>query len=240
MGEPLHDTISVIIPVLNEADKIAKTLLFLKSVSTVEAIVVDGGSGDDTVAVAQTYGVTVLQTSPGRAHQMNAGAARATGTVLLFLHADSQLPHNFVEQVHRTLAQPNVIAGAFDLVIDSPAFSLRLVEWGVKWRSRLLQLPYGDQAIFLKADTFRRVGGFTELPIMEDFDFVKRLQKLGRVAIAPASVITSARRWEKLGVLQTTLINQLVIFAYFLGVPRDRIAQWYRSGMRQANRKRRD
>ncbi|MBD2460151.1 TIGR04283 family arsenosugar biosynthesis glycosyltransferase [Oscillatoria sp. FACHB-1407] len=228
-----HDRISVIIPVLNEADKIAKTLQHLKAVPQVEAIVVDGGSQDDTVAVAQAYGAIVLQTPPGRAHQMNTGATVATGSVLLFLHADSQLPQRFVEQIHQTLAQPNVVLGAFNLAIDSSIPGLRLVEWGVKWRSLLLQLPYGDQALFLKATQFQQVGGFAELPIMEDFDFVRRLQHLGRVAIAPASVVTSARRWEKLGVLRTTLINQFIIMTYFLGVRRDRIARWYRSGMKK-------
>lgn len=228
-----QETISVIIPVLNEANKIARILENLSQVSGLEVIVVDGGSQDETVAIARSYGVAVLQTQPGRAYQMNAGATVATGSILLFLHADTHLPQEFTRWVCQTLAQPNIIAGAFELAIDSPQRQLRWVEWGVKWRSRLLQLPYGDQVLFLKADTFRQVGGFAELPIMEDFDLVRRLQKLGRVAIAPALVVTSARRWEKFGVLRTTLINQLVIIAYFLGIPRDRIAHWYRSGMRK-------
>ena len=223
----LAPDLSVIIPVLNEANTIAQVIESLQP-SGAEIVVVDGGSSDQTVALASAMGVRVIAASLGRAAQMNAGAAVATGQVLLFLHADSRLPSHFAALIQQTLAQPNVIAGAFELQIAAPEASLRWVERGVNWRSRWLQMPYGDQAIFLQAETFRQLDGFAVLPIMEDFELVQRLQKLGKIAIAPAAVVTSARRWQKLGVFKTTVINQLVIAAYFLGVSPERLARWYR------------
>lgn len=227
--------ISVIIPVLNEASAIEQLIGSLQASpevaaeGLVEVIIVDGGSSDQTVALASAMGVRVIEASQGRAAQMNAAAEVATGEVLLFLHADSRLPNHFTAFVQQALAQPDTIAGAFELQIADPDASLRWVERGVNWRSRWLQLPYGDQAIFLKAEVFRQLGGFAALPIMEDFELVRRLQRRGKIAIVPAAVLTSARRWQKLGVLKTTLINQLVIAAYFLGVSPEQLAHWYRS-----------
>ncbi len=229
--------ISVIIPVLNEANGIERVIQALQAQTlqtqtlqtSLEVIVVDGGSCDETVALASALGVRVILAEQGRAAQMNAGAKVAAAEILLFLHADSILPPRFVASVQQVLAQPNTIAGAFELRIAAPEPSLRWIERGVNWRSRWLQLPYGDQAIFLKAKTFRQLGGFAQLPIMEDFELVRRLQKLGKIAIAPCTVTTSARRWQKLGMVKTTAINQLVILAYFLGVPPAHLARWYGS-----------
>ncbi len=225
LSAPNSPKLSVVIPVLNEADALAAILPTVLQ-DGIEVIVVDGGSHDGTVARAK--GAKVIASQVGRAKQMNAGAAIATGETLLFLHADTRLPANFASWIEHTLEQPGTIAGAFELSIEGNQLGLRCVEWGVKWRSRLLQMPYGDQAIFLKADIFTALGGFADLPIMEDFELVQRLRALGKVAIAPAAVVTSGRRWQKLGILQTTLINQLVIAAYFLGVPPAAIGQWYR------------
>lgn len=227
--------LSIVIPVLNETENLPQTFATLPQSPDLEVIVVDGGSTDGTIAVAESWGARVVRTSPGRAQQMNLGARLARGEVLLFLHGDTRLPAGFAALIDRTLAQPTVVAGAFELHIDGTLPGLRLVEWGVKWRSRLFQMPYGDQALFLKAKTFQSVGGFAELPIMEDFELVRRLRRLGRVAIVPAAVLTHDRRWRKLGVLRTTLINQGVIAAYFLGMSPDRLAHWYR---RQGKRKR--
>ncbi|NJO42798.1 MAG: DUF2064 domain-containing protein [Cyanobacteria bacterium CRU_2_1] len=223
-----QSNLSVIIPVLNEADTIQAILNSLQHYPEIEIIVVDGGSQDQTVALAEASGVTVISSIPGRSRQMNIGAQLATSEILLFLHGDTHLPAEFISLIQQTLAQSGNIAGAFELQIEGTALGLRFVEWGVKWRSRLFQLPYGDQALFLKKSTFHQLKGFSDLPIMEDFEFVRRLQQLGKVAIASAPVITSGRRWQKLGVLKTTLLNQLVIIAYFLGVSPDRLARWYR------------
>jgi len=223
-------SISIIIPVFNEGAIIQQTLKNLLITSeTAEIIVVDGGSQDNTLELAKAMGVKAIAISPGgRAKQMNFGAKFAQGDILLFLHADTTLPQNYTTILKDTLAKPNIIAGAFELNIDAPQLSLRLVETLVNIRSRLFSLPYGDQAIFLKASVFQALGGFPELPIMEDFVFVRGLNKQGKIAIAPQAVLTSSRRWQKLGVVKTTLVNQLIIIGYFLGVPIERLANFYR------------
>lgn len=221
--------ISIIIPVLNEAQIIQSTLQRLKGNPQVEIIVVDGGSQDDTVNLARQLGIKVIVLSgQGRGMQMNAGAAIAQGEILLFLHSDTQLPPNFVELTLETLKIPRVIAGAFELKIDGQDPSLRWIERLVKLRSRLLSLPYGDQAIFLTKQVFEEVGGFSNLPIMEDFELVQCLKRRGKIGIATAAVVTSPRRWQKLGVWQTTLINQLIILGYYLGISPTKLSNFYR------------
>lgn len=263
--------ISIIIPVLNEAATIQETLTRLQDASEVEVIVVDGGSRDETVAIAkalrgalsaqrccvQPFGhensasapseqaqiahhlnktlapslpVKVISAAAGRANQMNAGAAAATGDILLFLHADTHLPTGFDTLIRQALQNPGTIAGAFELRINAQPWGLRLVETMVNVRSRLLSMPYGDQAIFLKATVFQEIGGFPDLPIMEDFELMLQLRRLGRITIVPTPVLTSGRRWQKLGVVKTTLINQLIITGYFLGIPPAQLVRWYRQG----------
>ena len=226
--------ISVIIPALNEAKNIKATLATTQIATNVEVIVVDGGSEDDTVAIAQSEGIKVISGYRGRAAQMNAGAAAASGEILLFLHADTHLPAEFdvmVRKIFSTpISTPNIVAGAFTLKIDAKGIGLRLVEWGVKLRSHFWKMPYGDQAIFLKKQTFQEIGGFPELPIMEDFELIRCLKHHGKIAIIPVSVVTSARRWLQKGVFQTTLINQIVIIAYFLGISPERLRSLYRQG----------
>ena len=222
------EKISIIIPVLNEANTINAVLARILGTSNLEVIVVDGGSQDETVALAQSVGVKVISATGGRANQMNAGAAVATGSILLFLHADTHLPPAFDTFIRQVLQNTGVIAGAFELRIDAELWGIRLIEKMVNLRSRFLSLPYGDQAIFLKASIFKEIGGFPNLSIMEDFELMRRLKRYGKIVIAPASVVTSGRRWQKLGVVRTTLINQLIIIGYFLGVPPAKLARWYR------------
>lgn len=224
------DKISVIIPVLNEAIAIRSVLAKVSQAKNVEVIVADGGSQDETVAIAQSLGVKVIITTPGRANQMNAGVAVATGDILLFLHADTCLPADFETLIISALQNPKIIAGAFELRIDAELRGLRLIETMVNWRSHILEMPYGDQAIFLKTTVFQEIGGFPDLPIMEDFELMRRLKRRGRIAILPTAVVTSGRRWQKLGVVKTTLINQMVILGYFLGVSPSRLVRWYRRG----------
>ncbi len=223
--------ISVIVPVLNEAAVIEATLRCIPAGEDIEVIVVDGGSRDSSVRVAEAFGARVIHTTAGRAHQMNLGAAAAHGEVLLFLHADTCLPADFLRLVDSTLRRPGVIAGAFRLRIDSRGWSLRIVEAMANFRSRWLGMPYGDQALFVPRHHFRTAAGFSKLPIMEDFEFVRRLKRWGRIALAPATVLTSARRWERLGVLRATLLNQAIILAYLFGVSPARLASWYRGGV---------
>ena len=222
------EKISIIIPVLNEANTIRAVLAGLLDAGSVEVIVVDGGSRDETVASAQSLGVKVITAAASRASQMNAGSAVATGEILLFLHADTHLPTEFETLVRQALQNAGTVAGAFELRIDAQLRGLRLVERMVNMRSRFLSMPYGDQAIFLKATVFHEIGGFPDLPIIEDFELMLRLRRMGRIMIVPAPVLTSGRRWQKLGVVKTTLINQLIIAAYFLRVPPTQLVRWYR------------
>jgi len=220
--------ISIIIPTWNEESNIGFLLDGLVGTPNVEIIVVDGNSSDQTREIAAYHNVRVIQASRCRAIQMNTGAREAQGEILLFLHADTCLPKNWGSMVRKALAEPSTAAGAFELAIKGNAKGLRIVERLTNFRARRFQLPYGDQAIFLKADLFRRIGGYCDLPIMEDFELIRRLRKFGCIVIAPATAVTSARRWQDLGIWRTTLINQAMIIGYLIGIPPALLARLYR------------
>jgi len=228
--------ISIIIPAVNEGDIIGDTLTAVTGVAGVEAIMVDGGSRDNTREIAAARGARVISSPRGRAVQMNRGAAAARGEILLFLHADCLLPRGFVDHIRSSLSARHTAAGAFRLAIDAPGLSMRILEQLVYWRSHFLQMVYGDQALFMTAGMFHAVGGFPELPLMEDFEFVRRLRRHGRIAVLPQAVTTSARRWQRLGLIRTTATNQLIVAAYLLGVDPERLARWYRKPAAGRNR----
>jgi len=225
MGKPM---ISVIIPALNEEALIGAAIASATDPSCEEIIVVDGGSTDGTAHIARSTGAAVYQTPPSKAGQMNAGAALARGEILLFLHADTRLPPDYPDRVKSCLAASGVAAGAFRLGIDAAGARLRFIERVANLRAGLLQMPYGDQAVFMPAEKFGAAGGYPNVAIMEDFELVRRLRRLGRIALIPAAVLTSPRRWLHVGVLRTWMINQAVIIAYCMGVPPPRLARWYR------------
>jgi rSAM/selenodomain-associated transferase 2/rSAM/selenodomain-associated transferase 1 len=220
--------LSVVIPTLNEEEHLAATLDRVGAEHDLEVIVVDGGSSDGTVERVIGRGARLLTTTAHKARQMNAGAAAASATRLLFLHGDTRLPSGFCREILHLLARPGTAGGAFRLAIAGPGRGLRLIEMLANWRSRLLQLPYGDQALFLGRDLFERLGGFPEIPIMEDAVFIQRLKRVGRIAISACAAVTSGRRWRRLGILRTTLANQVVLVGFYLGVDPDRLARWYR------------
>ena len=221
--------ISIIVPVLNEEIVITKTLKSLQKDEAIEVIVVDGGSQDKTVQLVKSMGLKIIKSAQtGRALQMNQGALLATGNILLFLHADTLLPQGYDKLILDSFSDSKIVGGAFQLKIDLSLLSLRLIETLVNWRSKFFSIPYGDQGIFVKNSVFQEIGGFTNLPIMEDFEFVQRLKKRGEIVILSAKVVTSARRWQELGVIRTTLINQLIVLGYYLGVSPKRLARWYR------------
>jgi rSAM/selenodomain-associated transferase 2 len=222
--------ISVIIPTLNEAEHIGATILSICTNANPEIIVVDGGSTDTTLDLATANGVTVLNAPRGRARQQNFGAAAASGEILFFLHADTKVPPDYVHLIRQALEVLGVSAGAFSLGIAEPDSGLRAITRIANLRSKWLQLPYGDQGLFLPARLFLDLNGFPEQPIMEDFAFVRKLQNHGRVITLPQTVITSSRRWQQLGLWRTTYINQLMVFGYYLGVAPATLARLYRRG----------
>ncbi|MBI3621964.1 MAG: TIGR04283 family arsenosugar biosynthesis glycosyltransferase [Nitrospirae bacterium] len=220
--------ISIIVPVLDESATLAATLHPLVGVPDSELIIVDGGSRDGTVTVAGQFTGEVFQGARGRANQMNFGALQAKGEILLFLHGDTALPSSALDMVRRTLDDQTVAGGAFRLRIASPCRVLKIIAWGANLRSRYFGLPYGDQALFVRRTVFETIGGFAPWPLMEDVDLVRRIKRVGRVALLPDAVTTSARRWEREGVLWTTARNSLLLAGFWLGIPPAWLAQWYR------------
>ncbi len=227
------ERISVIIPTINESELVGAAIQSARRCGTSEIIVVDGGSRDETRHVAREHGAKVLVSDPGRAVQQNAGAAAASGEVFLFLHGDTQLPAQYDRHVRSVLAKPRTVAGAFELGLDASGPLYRRIERRTNFRSRVFQVPYGDQALFLRADRFRRLGGFPRLPFMEDYAFVLQLRRCGVVRIARVPVTSSARRWTTVGPFRATVINQIVVMAYHAGVRPARLAQWYQARNRQ-------
>ncbi len=221
-------SVSVVIPVLNEAKHLPRTLERAAAGQPGEIIVADGGSRDDTVRIARTYGAKVVSCRLNRARQLNAGAALARGEVLLFLHADTLLPGSYSQEILAAFRAPKVVGGAFRFAIADPFPGRWLLQASTNLRSRLWGMPYGDQALFVRRWAFAELGGFPELPIMEDYEFVRRLRHLGDLALLDAAVLTSGRRWQRLGILRTTLINKLVIMGYRCGVSPARLAAFYR------------
>ncbi|TWT64029.1 TIGR04283 family arsenosugar biosynthesis glycosyltransferase [Rubinisphaera italica] len=218
--------LSVVIPTMNEAHNLKSAVAPLLNESNCEVIIVDGGSTDGTPELARELGCRVVQGTRGRGRQLNAGAALARGEFLLFLHADTRLPTGFRQELNETLAS-GAIAGAFRFEIDSPGWLYRCIEWGTNLRSRLLQLPYGDQGLFMRASDFFRLNGYRNWPLMEDFEFSRRLKSGGNVAITTSTAPTSAKRWKRFGVIRNTWANQICIMLYLCGFSPESIAAYY-------------
>lgn len=231
-ADPFTPYLSVVIPVLNEAVHIQEAIEQVRGVDT-QVIVVDGGSRDRTAALAAQSGAGVLHAPRGRALQQNMGARHATGRVLLFLHADTRLPSGFQIQIFDLLMDPGVVLGAFQFKTDYRTRSMRLIEKAARVRSSLLKLPYGDQALFMPRAVFEQAGGFDPVPVAEDLFLVRRLARMGRVALAPGAAITSGRRWRRLGVLRTTLINYMIAVGCMAGVDPGRLAFLYEPGKKK-------
>ncbi|MBM2838076.1 MAG: glycosyl transferase family 2 [Deltaproteobacteria bacterium] len=220
--------ISVVIPVLNEEKVIERNLRDLNKNLITETIVSDGGSNDDTVVIASRF-AKVVHSNPGRGAQMNFGAKAATCDILLFLHADTILPDQWRDRILSSMADEGVVGGAFSLSIDSDRLSHRIIAATANLRSRLTKLPYGDQGIFVKRSVFEKIGGFKDIPIMEDVDLMRRLKKSGKVIILDDKVKTLARRWEKEGVVYSTLRNWLLLTLFYMGVTPERLYKLYRA-----------
>jgi rSAM/selenodomain-associated transferase 2 len=189
--------LSVIIPALNEAEILGATLESVTVDPSAEVIVVDGGSQDSTVEVACQYTSQVFVSPTGRGLQQALGAKHSQGSVLMFLHADTRLPPGYQHLIHQTLAHANVVFGAFCLAIHPSSRALDIIAFMANLRSRCLRVPYGDQAIFVRRETYFEVGGFKNWPVMEDVDLARRLNRVGGFKLARGYVKTSARRWRK-------------------------------------------
>ena len=224
-------TISVIIPVLHEQAVINATIAHLRAIRSdemVEIIVVDGDADADTLKVIEDGGVRRLAAGAGRAGQMNAGAAGARGDILLFLHADTQLPVDAFGRITGCMEGGRFVGGAFDLGIGSEGLAFRIIENVATLRSRLTRIPYGDQAIFIMRDYFHRIGGYGEMPLMEDVDLMRRIKREGRaIFIIPEKLRTSGRRWNREGVVRCCVRNWTTMLLYLTGVSPQKLARWY-------------
>ena len=229
--------ISIIIPTLNEERTIVATLAQTAGLGFDELIVTDGGSLDQTLLLVESYRLSTqhsalspiqLVTAPcGRARQMNEGAKSSRGEILLFLHADTQLPNDAKKMIDMTLADQRMVGGWFDVQFDRPSMWGTIISRLMNWRSRLSGLATGDQALFVRRSIFEQMGGFADMPLMEDIEFSHRLKQKGATTALTTTVTTSFRRWEQHGPLRTILLMWALRFLYWVGVDPHRLAQFY-------------
>jgi rSAM/selenodomain-associated transferase 2 len=230
-------TISVIIPTLNEERTIMATLAHTAALGFNELIVVDGGSLDQTPVLVESYRrktqppaqspIQLVITPCGRARQMNEGARTSGGEILLFLHADTQLPDDAKTMIEATLADQRMMGGRFNVRFDCPSMWGTIISMMMNWRSRLSGIATGDQALFVRRHIFEQIGGFADIPLMEDIDFSRRLKRKGATAALTATVTTSFRRWKQQGPLRTILLMWALRFLYWIGVSSHTLNRWY-------------
>jgi len=228
----LKDTvprISIVIPVLNEEEQIGGFLTRLQPYRSqnIEIILVDGGSDDGTVELAAQSADVILESIRGRAHQMNRGAERASGDILVFLHADTRLPERFREILAGDFWESDSSWGRFDVKLSGHHYLFRIIEFFINWRSRLTGIATGDQAIFMKRAAFTRLGGFLPVPFMEDIALSKELKRISRPYCVRNPVTTSSRKWEQEGIIRTVLLMWRLRLAYFFGADPARLIQLY-------------
>lgn len=221
-------SISVIIPTYNEAENIEALLRYLHHLDdTLEIIVADAASTDKTVEKAKHWS-RVIQSARGRGVQMNSGATAATGDVLWFIHADCYPPATAVEAILQALSDPAVVGGGFEYALNHPAFRFRVVEFLSNRKNRLLKWLFGDMGIFVRREVFEQLGGYAEIPLMEDMDFSKRLKQYGKIVILPQRMKTSARRWIEEGYVLNSLRSWLFQSAWSLGASPAILARFYK------------
>jgi len=219
--------VSVIVPVLDEEKTIATTLDALIALAPHEIIVVDGGSTDRTAEICQQFGVKVMVSARGRARQMNSGAKAESGDILLFLHADTTLPNSAFDDIRLALGDSRYVGGRFDVELAGQHWMLKVIGAMINYRSRLSKVSTGDQAIFVRRFVFEQIGGYPDIPLMEDLAFCRMLRHTGEIACLKSRVMTSARRWEIDGVWRTILRMWALKLLYLAGVSPNRLKQYY-------------
>ena len=220
--------LSVIVPMLNEEPAIVGTLRAIRAGAPgAEIIVVDGGSLDSSVEVARSHCDFVLHAGRGRALQMNAGAAAAHGDVLAFVHADTLVPPTFERDIETALREARVAGGRFDMRLDGHGAAFRVIGALTSLRSRLTRVATGDQAIFVRREVFKRLGGFPQIDLCEDLEFARRLKRAGRIACLRSQVVTSSRRWRNQGLVTTVLKMWLIKLLFLAGVSPARLKNLY-------------
>ena len=219
--------ISVIIPTLNEAITLEKTITEIRLHFPHEIIIADGGSNDNTIHIAEKFGLRVVTSPSGRALQMNLAAQSATGDTLFFLHADSRVDRKSYQKMASVMKNENKVGGAFSLAIESEKPSLKIISFFGTLRAKYLNLVFGDQAIFVRTSVFHEIGGFNLLPICEDLDFYRRLMAKGPTVILKEKTFTSARRWYTEGILFTSLRNSIITTLFLLGFSPRILSKWY-------------
>lgn len=219
--------VSIIIPVYNEEEILSLNYQRLKELSlSSQLICVDGGSSDRSREIARGLGI-LLASRKGRARQMNTGAGSASGDILLFLHADTFITPDSLSSLEEKVLKGGVIGGCFTQRIDKQGLAYRLIEGEGNFRAKARRIFYGDQGIFVKREIFSRMGGFADVPIMEDVIFTRRIRALGKTAVLPDKIMVSARRWEKEGLLKTAVLYSLTNILFCLGFSPARIKRLY-------------
>ncbi|PNX47872.1 MAG: hypothetical protein BV459_03515 [Thermoplasmata archaeon M11B2D] len=222
---------SIIIPVLHESsiiNALLDSLHHLVTEESFEVIVVDGSPTQDTLHAISDKTIKTYTSAQGRGRQMNLGAAHATGEILVFLHADTFLPANALNLIQDALENHHLVGGAFTLQIDSQRVLLRMIAVFSTLRSQMTRAPYGDQVIFIRKSYFEFIGGYQDLPLMEDVELMRRIKKQkGQIIILPDMVLTSDRRWNQEGCFYTALRDTLIIFLYWCGMPAEKLARFY-------------
>lgn len=219
--------VAILIPALNEEPIIGPAVSRAWATGAREVLVADGGSHDATGARAREAGARVVHSPRGRGRQLNRAAAAAGSRVLLFLHADNWVEPGALAQIEEALEDRGVLGGAFLQQIEARGAAYRMLERGNAWRARFARLPYGDQGIFVRRDTFEALGGFDNVDLMEDVLFMRRFRRLARPVLLPGPIHVSPRRWQQSGVVRQTLRNWSLLTAARLGVPPDRLARYY-------------
>jgi rSAM/selenodomain-associated transferase 2/rSAM/selenodomain-associated transferase 1 len=221
--------VSIVVPILDDTQSLCRALSGLETGPETEILVVNGAAPDSRLDVLAANGrdLRLLSSPPGRGRQMNVGAWSAHGRWFVFLHADTRLPPNWLDELRHADRDPSIVGGSFRFQLDSDAWPARCIERGVRWRVRWLDLAYGDQALFVRREAFQAIGGYREWPFMEDVDFVRRLRQLGRLYHSPVPVVTSARRWERDGWWRRSAENIALQVLFFAGTPPAWLARWY-------------